>query len=191
MGTITSLMMTPPPRHQTWVMIPLPRLQTALWIGQSTPAGDAWLGPGSIPSSVEIVSRKHQVKRVAMFDVWQCCLVIKHFQTLLTCTHQLPPSPAGAAPRAPPPDPSAAGGAPRPAPTWPRVTANPPHQPLLLLPDQDQEVKGVGLVPVWPDQDHSMLTAMNMTITHKSAWWNRIFLLICFHVDNFKSHNYL
>merc|ERR1711884_1007244 len=63
---------------------------------------------------------------------------------------QLPPSPAGAAPRAPPPDPSAAGSAPRPAPTWPRVTANPPQQPLLLLPDQDQEVKGVGLVhPLW------------------------------------------
>ena len=91
MGTITSLMMTPPPRHQTWVMIPLPRLQTALWIGQSTPAGDAWLGPGSIPSSVEIVSRKHQVKRVAMFDVWQCCLVIKHFQTLLTYSRTAAP----------------------------------------------------------------------------------------------------
>ena len=85
---------------------------------------------------------------------------------------QLPPSPAGAAPRAPPPDPSAAGGAPRPAPTWPRVTASPPHQPLLLLPDQDQEVKGVGLVPD-EDQDHSMLTLtamkMNMIFTHKSA----------------------
>ena len=50
---------------------------------------------------------------------------------------QLPPSPAAAAPRAPPPDPSAAGGAPRPAPTWPRVTASPPQQPLLLQ-DQDQ-----------------------------------------------------
>ena len=85
--------------------------------------------------------------------------IFKHCLHILA---QLPPSPAGAAPRAPPPDPSAAGGAPRPAPTWPRVTANPPHQPLLLLPDQDQEVKGVGLVPVWPDRDHSMLTAMNM-----------------------------
>ena len=85
---------------------------------------------------------------------------------------QLPPSPAGAAPRAPPPDPSAAGGAPRPAPTWPRVTANPPHQPLLLLPDQDQEegtpdedqdqdLKGVvkGVVGV-------VMTAVKSTITN-------------------------
>ena len=100
-------------------------------------------------------------------DVW-CLTMLSRNQTFSNIAYmssQLPPSPAGAAPRAPPPDPSAAGGAPRPAPTWPRVTANPPQQPLLLLPDQDQEVKGVGLVPHWQDQDHSMLTAMNMTIT--------------------------
>ena len=90
MGTITSLMMTPPPRHQTWVMIPLPRLQTALWIGQSTPAGDAWLGPASIPSSVEIVSRKHQVRHVG--DGWWCLTMLwmKSHQTLLTCPHSCP-----------------------------------------------------------------------------------------------------
>ena len=104
------------------------------------------------------------------------------FSNIAYMSSQLPPSPAGAAPRAPPPDPSAAGGAPRPAPTWPRVTANPPHQPLLLLPDQDQdqgqdqEVEGEGLVPD-EDQDQDLkgvvkgvvgvvMTAVKSTITN-------------------------
>ena len=92
MDTITSLSLVLP--KPLWMMTPPPRLQTALWMRiQSSPAGDAWLGPASSPSSAEIVSiapRLHQVRHVS--DVW-CCLTMlwrKSHQTLLTCPHSCP-----------------------------------------------------------------------------------------------------